>query len=114
MENIRDRIDVLALFNGLLKDGFVQKVICVNVYEDVLWFNKERFQFFLWWVYVFMLLEINEKLSSTPEVMQKIVKELKKVIEDINFLSQSSGYRFEEFLLMLKNSLMKQNNLIII
>jgi len=114
VENIRDRTHVLYLFYRSLKEDAVQKIIGVNVYESVLWFSKERFEFFLWWIYAFALVEINKRLFSTPESLDKIANEFKKAVEDINFLSQNSGYRFEEFFSMLKNSLMKQDNLIII
>ena len=38
------------LLHGLFADGDVQRFLQVNRYQGVLWFNKESFEQFLWWL----------------------------------------------------------------
>ncbi|MCX7966503.1 MAG: alpha-amylase family glycosyl hydrolase [Syntrophorhabdaceae bacterium] len=114
LRSIKDSRDLLMLIDILLKDDPVQHIIGVNFYDGVLWFNKERFDSFLWWVGVFVMIKNKREFEINSEEMVKFIGEIIKTMENIKSFSEESGYIFEEFLVKLKNSLMMKDNLIII
>ncbi len=112
--DLKEDTHILNLFNRFFNADTICKIIGINVYNGVVWFNRERFECFLWWIYVFILLKVDKTLFSSLDAVDNFVERLKKVIKDINLLAQRSGYRFLEFSSLLKNSLMKEDNSIII
>ncbi len=79
-----------------LKDNDVQRYIGVNRYQGVLWFNKEAFEEWLWWMFATAITRI---LSTEAEeqVPQKILAAF-TLIEKLQKASKESQYQLESLL----------------
>ncbi|MBN2509343.1 MAG: alpha-amylase [Spirochaetales bacterium] len=77
----------------LLKDEEIQAYINVNRYNDVVWFNKDRFEDLLWWLFMIAAIRITEEKASSAAadlVFSHIRQWLKA--------EQESEFRFEVLL----------------
>jgi hypothetical protein len=76
----------------------VKDFIMVHNYENIEWFNKERFELLLCWIMIDRLFHnIEEKQDFTlPEIDDYVLK-----IERILELSAMSGYQYQRFLSFL-------------
>ncbi|MDR3572476.1 MAG: alpha-amylase family glycosyl hydrolase [Anaerolineaceae bacterium] len=73
------------ILESWLSEEEVQRFLNVNRYKDILWFNKESFEEFLWWMDLLVLFKVNEDASltdtqkveqilGTHEVVQRLIK----------------------------------------
>ncbi len=78
-----------------LEDDEVQRLLQVNRYQDVLWFNEEAYEQLLWWMMVTATVPLaadDEKTSLEP------IRACYRVIQDLREAKRASGYRVEELL----------------
>jgi hypothetical protein len=54
----REKASAYQLLDTWLQDADIQRLLGVNRYQGILWFNREAFDQFLWWVYFLALLQI--------------------------------------------------------
>lgn len=88
-----------------LADPEVQEFLKINRYKDILWFNKESFEEFTWWMYVISVVKIysHEKKSTNcnNEISENVEKKIEacfKVINDLLEVSEKSGYRVDKLM----------------
>jgi len=73
------------ILESWLSEEEVQRFLKVNRYKNILWFNKESFEEFLWWMGVLVLFKVNEnanltetekveQILGTYETIQRLVK----------------------------------------
>ena len=73
------------ILESWLSEEEVQRFLRVNRYKNVLWFNKESFEEFLWWMVMLVLFKVDETASLTDtqkieqilgtyEVVQRLIK----------------------------------------
>jgi glycosidase len=85
---------------SLFSDSEAQKYLGVNRYQDKLWYNREAFIDFVWWLNVLAVIDC---LVNQPREL--VIKELirrNKVIQQMLQASTNSGYKVEELLAVLK------------
>lgn len=80
------------LMRHWLSDPEIQRFLGVNRYQDILWYNKESFHEFLWWMKLLAIISCgsNPKASATDFVertlaAQKIVKIFKKAEKESHY-----------------------------
>ncbi len=99
-------IDVVQKGNELLmqsriaeffKQPAVKEFMMVNTYENIEWFNKERFELMLAWCFLYMFIE-NMKIAGKP-ALKNLRGHLAK-IEELLTHGRNSGYQFQKLLNM--------------
>jgi hypothetical protein len=78
-----------------------RKILAVNRFEDVTWFNKEAFEEALLLTSFFLSLETPEafgKESESPTEKQKRVETIAETVEALRLAEEASGYKLEELL----------------
>jgi len=77
-----------------MEDVEVQRRLGVNRYEGSLWFNKEAFEEWLWWMYaVAVAQEAAREDMGTP--LGKRIANCFAVIHELKMAEEASGYRVE-------------------
>ena len=85
-----------------LQDPDVQRFIGVNRHQDILWFKKEAFEEFLWWVYLQAVVEIGADIpdldgAQRPAQLQQITA-CYGLIESLLEAEKLSDYQVEKLL----------------
>jgi len=78
-----------------------KKILAVNRFEDVTWFNKEAFEEALLLASFFLYLETPGafgKKTESPDARQKRVDTIAEAVEALRLAEEASAYRLEEFL----------------
>ncbi|MCK9554812.1 alpha-amylase family glycosyl hydrolase [bacterium] len=65
--------------NRIFKDGFVSHYLDFNEYEGILWFNKEKFEILLYWLFITAL--INSREPGKSATLYKPVSEIYKALQ---------------------------------
>ena len=90
-------------FENWLSNPEIRQYLQVNRYNDVLWFNKEQFQDFVWWLLVLAILKVGVDPSfSANEIIERSL-ELEKIAQRMRKAERRSGYQLTELLANLKN-----------
>jgi glycosidase len=89
--------DPRRLMTRLLSDGDVAVFLGLNEYDDAVWYNKERLDEFIWWLYVTGLISILiEKMDSASRTAHIVA--LYRMQQQLATAHQRSGYRADRFL----------------
>ena len=79
---------------NLLTDEDVKNYIGLNLYDGVIWFNKEYFENLIYWLFTISVLKaIRNNKSITSRILNRF-----RLIKKISKLANASGYRFEDLL----------------
>ncbi len=93
---------VRKIFESLLQDEEVRNYLHVHRFQDVLWFNKEAFEEFLWWLFTESIVNVASDERLPPEqIGQKIVRNF-RIIKKIRQAGEKSGYQVEKLLEIVK------------
>ncbi len=86
------------MLENWLSNDIVQRLVGVNRYKDVLWFNQESFEDFAWWMAVVSLLEAagQQKGSATQLVEQTL--DVHEIVQALLQAEEGSGYKIENLL----------------
>jgi hypothetical protein len=91
-----------ALILENYNEGDFRKILAVNRFEDVTWFNKEAFEEALFLVSFFLYLETLEtyggKESDISAAMQKRAEAIAEAVEALSKAKEASAYKLEELL----------------
>jgi hypothetical protein len=79
------------VLESALNDGEVQQLLQVNRYQGILWFNKEAFERWLWWMSSLAAVEISATRPTT-EVAQELVEQY-DVVAKLLKAEKESGYQ---------------------
>ena len=90
---VSSREHAAKVLGAWLEDADVQRRLGINRYQGVLWFNKEAFDEWLWWMYATAVvqeaaLEKDDPLSQRIAACYAVIRELQKAEE-------ASGYQVE-------------------
>lgn len=86
------------VLESLLKDGEVQQFLQVNRYQGVLWFNKEAYDQWLWWMLVVAAVAITADPLRPPSEVAKGIVACYEIVERLRLAGERSGYRVERLL----------------
>ncbi len=89
------KLDIRALLENLLSDIEVQRFIGINRYQDVLWFNKEGFEEFSWWMMSMAILQTATRPDfSTTNLVERILG-AGEILQQLLKAEANSGYQVE-------------------
>lgn len=105
----------VKLLEVWLEDSEIQRYLIVHRYQDILWFNKEAFETFLWWLFVIAtvgaIFQAGEPIQDgTPETVagEDQAKQIRyakidllacyRVIERLIMAMRNSNYQVERLL----------------
>jgi hypothetical protein len=88
------------LVEALLSDGEVQRLLRVNRYQDILWFDKRAFEQLLWWMLVVAVVSIGAGATRSPAEVSGIIGEAHRTIVQLRDAAEASGYQVEKLLAM--------------
>ena len=84
------------LLAGLLSDVDVSTFLGVNEYDDVVWFNGERLDELVWWIYATGVVAV---FSTVPaDKRAESILDLYGMVERIGVARDASGYKVDAFL----------------
>jgi hypothetical protein len=84
------------VLEAALQDAEIQQFIQVNRWQGALWFNKEVFERWLWWMLVLAVVDAR-RTRSADEAAQHII-ERHAVIADLLHAEEKSEYQIEKLL----------------
>jgi hypothetical protein len=99
------------LVESWLKIPEIQVKLGVNRYNDMLWFNKEGFEEFLWWMYLLAILHIAASTNLDANIMIESILKIYHVIEKIKTAEEKSGFQVQKLLSLLEKKTRKRVNL---
>lgn len=88
----------------MLNDNNVRKLIQTNSYKNILWFRKESFENFLFYMMVIAVINILKDTDITETERIEEITECYSVIIDFLLIAEQSGYQLEKFLAICKSS----------
>jgi hypothetical protein len=82
-----------------LKDSDVQRFIGVNRYQGVLWFTRELFDEWLWWMFAVAVVQVNTDTDAdTDEKISAQILACFTVIDSLQKAAKASQYQVEQLL----------------
>ena len=79
-----------------LSDSEIQNFLRVNRYQEVLWYNRESFEDFLWWMSIVPVIKTlsgeNKDAASLTEVMINLIE----ILTPLKKAEAQSEYQFEK------------------
>lgn len=85
-----------------LSDRDVQSFISMNRHQDILWFNKEAFEEWLWWMFLVAVLDLVD--AHEPEEIPARVIACYQVIQQLQKAKEASDYQVEKLLMATQAS----------
>ncbi|MCX8111022.1 MAG: alpha-amylase family glycosyl hydrolase [Syntrophorhabdaceae bacterium] len=89
---------IAYLLKTLINDDAVKGFIGVNLYQDTIWFSKERLEEFLWWLHIIIILVTYRGLREDKRLIEGYLEKTEFTIEKIIEASQKSGYQLKGFM----------------
>jgi len=81
----------------------IQQYLLINRFQGVLWFNKERFESLVVWLFTIRILEIGlDPRLSASKLFEEIIK-LNLSVQKIRSAIEASGYMVDNFLTEIKD-----------
>jgi hypothetical protein len=89
---------LIALLEAWLSTHEVRSFLNVNRHQDVLWFNQEAFEEYLWWMMLLALLEsAGDPQSSATELIENILG-AHEIIQKLLKAEKASEYQVDRLL----------------
>jgi hypothetical protein len=85
-----------------LNDPSVQRFIQVNRYKDILWFNKEAFEDFMWWMFVIAAFIISVTLEGNENQIPNKIFKIYDFIQALLHFSKESEYQVEKMVNLVR------------
>ena len=84
---------------GIMKNWFadpeVQNFLRVNRYQEVLWYNREAFNDFIWWMAVLALCKHAADPATDSTSLTEVILHLKEITTELRKIDEKSGYKFD-------------------
>lgn len=93
-----DKSALLSLFQSWLADDQVRTYLEINRHNDILWFNKEAFDFFLWWMMVAALISSGSKPTNTSSKHLEEMLACYEIITELQKAEGKSGFKIAKLL----------------
>lgn len=79
---------------NLLKDEEAKNFLTVHQYDGIWWFNKERFEELLTWLFVNFLVAQDKGVRENLKEVERVYKSVCEILK----LAEEKGYRYTEFI----------------
>jgi hypothetical protein len=93
--------ECLASFRDLLNDGDARLYLGFNRYNGVLWFNRERMETLLYWLYTVSILGLAAGETTSKAGILRGAERRFEVIRRIRDAAEASGYEADRFIALL-------------
>jgi len=114
-QNWSDQLRNLSLkdlMESWIKIPEIQSKLGLNRYNDVLWFNQEGFEDFLWWMYLLGILNLPMGTNPDANTMIESILKMYEVIEKIRKAEKKSGFQVQKLLAQFEKKPRKKTALI--
>ncbi|MFQ5605241.1 MAG: alpha-amylase family glycosyl hydrolase [bacterium] len=91
------------ILKNLVKSSEVQRYLQINRFENVFWFNKERFEELLWWLFAVVVLQLTSQPNQSHEQTVEAILEVYGIIQKWQRAEKGSEYKVQKMLSLLKN-----------
>jgi hypothetical protein len=91
------------ILESWLSEEEIQRFLRVNRYKDVLWFNKESFEEFLWWMDLMVFFKVNENGSLTDDQKVEQILAAYEVVQRLLKASSVSEFKLDKLLAAAKD-----------
>jgi hypothetical protein len=93
-----------TVLDSWLVDPDIQQFLKINRYDEILWYNKEAFEQFLFWMTAIILVnEIAEFGAQAAQSSPKLVSGI-KFIQSLSKATEKSGYQVNKLVQIVKKS----------
>ncbi len=86
------------LLAAWLADEEIQRFIGVNRYRDVLWFNREAFEEFVWWMYLLAVFEALDSPNAGASLLAERALIGYEIAQKLLKAAKTSGYQVAKLL----------------
>jgi len=104
-QNWVDRMDTkspTSLLESWLSDEEIRKFLNINRYQGILWFNKEAFESFMWWMMTVALICLSaDPERSHTEIVEKVIQ-AHQLIKEFIKAEEASEFHVDKLLEALK------------
>lgn len=73
-----------TMLQAWLSDEHIQAFLGINRYQDILWFNKEKFEEFTWWLRMMAILEIQAKPDISTNLLIERILSVEKIMKKLD------------------------------
>ena len=94
----RERQFSYHLLESMFKDSEVRQYLQVNLYNDILWFNKEAFEYLLCFLFLTGVVKITASPLHPSTKTAERISELYKIIQQLHKAEEKSEYQVEKLL----------------
>lgn len=83
-----------------LAEGEIQSFLAIHRHQGILWFNKEQFDAFLWWIYAIQVIQdiADAIINGNVDSMEKSILFGREVIGLLQKAATGSGFQVEKLL----------------
>ncbi len=96
--NLSEELSLEEIFKNWFSDPDVRSYLQVNRYNDVLWYNRERFEELNWWLMVVTVIKEMGRKDSSYNALAELVLKLEKLIGVISKVERKSGYQVDRLM----------------
>ena len=96
--DVPKKTTALMLLNRFLKDDDFRNLIQVNRFQDILYFNKERFEEVLWWLLLIAVVQIQADSTQSITIKRRLIRQSFTMIEQMLAAEARSEYQVEKLL----------------
>jgi hypothetical protein len=91
-----------SILENWLSTDEIRYFLNINRHKDVLWFNKEAFEEFLWWMMVLALLEIAGSLEATATQTIENILGAYDIVQKLTKAEKDSEYQVNQLLTLVR------------
>jgi hypothetical protein len=93
------KVDAYSVIYRALSCRDVRTYLRVNRFEDVVWFNREAFGEFVWWLAWVSTIEVG--LQRDADLVSYLVM-IHQLVQQVKGVEAASGYQIDKLLAILK------------
>ena len=98
-----ERQPAYPLLESWLRESEIQHLLGVNRHQDVLWFNKEAFEKFLWWMQAIAVIQLYPTSMESDGAKNKILRCF-QIVQELLSAEENSGYQVDKLLTAARGS----------
>ena len=102
INNLSNKKEFSILINKLISDSYIRLFINVNLFNDIVWFNKENFELLLNFIFVHNFVELINTDQKISQKNKKDIITILKTIQKWKFNAKESNYQLDK---IFKNSI---------
>ena len=91
-----------SVLESWFQDPEVQQFLQVNRYQDVLWFNCEAFERWLWWMLLVAVVDGSADPHRPAATVAREIAGHYEIIRQLRRRAQESGYQVERLLELVR------------